>query len=137
VTPVGLDHEPCVCVRAKPRIIGNSPEKPFTRSSDSNANFTRTSDPTLLQSVSALSPSFYGGFPTADLSHFEKGGERTVMQTLNLFCGKLLALGKREDGQAMAEYGVILALIAVIVVASVAALGVDVKSAFDKIVGAI
>lgn len=50
---------------------------------------------------------------------------------------RLSELRTREDGQAMAEYGIILALVAVVVIASVQALGVDVKGAFDAIVGGI
>jgi pilus assembly protein Flp/PilA len=49
----------------------------------------------------------------------------------------LLKTLRREDGQAMAEYGIILALIAVVVIASVAFLGTDIKAAFDTIVGKI
>lgn len=49
----------------------------------------------------------------------------------------LLKTLRREDGQAMAEYGIILALIAVVVIASVAFLGNDIKAAFDSIVAGI
>jgi pilus assembly protein Flp/PilA len=41
---------------------------------------------------------------------------------------------KREEGQAMAEYGIILALIAVVVIALVATLGGQIKNAFQSIV---
>jgi len=42
---------------------------------------------------------------------------------------------KREEGQAMAEYGIILALIAAVVVATLAILGTKIESAFTTIVG--
>ena len=42
---------------------------------------------------------------------------------------------KREEGQAMAEYGIILALIAAVVVVTLATLGTKIESAFTTIVG--
>jgi pilus assembly protein Flp/PilA len=44
---------------------------------------------------------------------------------------------KKEEGQAMAEYGIILALIAAVVIASLVLLGKQVKAAFDAITGAL
>lgn len=46
---------------------------------------------------------------------------------------RVLDVRDREEGQAMAEYGIILALIAVICVASVGFLGGRVLNAFDTI----
>jgi pilus assembly protein Flp/PilA len=40
---------------------------------------------------------------------------------------------KDEDGQAMVEYGLIIALIAVVVIAAVVLLGKQIKAAFDAI----
>jgi len=42
---------------------------------------------------------------------------------------------KREEGQAMAEYGIILALIAAVVIAVLATLGTKILNAFNTIVG--
>lgn len=42
---------------------------------------------------------------------------------------------KRQEGQAMAEYGIILALIAAVVIAVLATLGTSILDAFNKIVG--
>ena len=42
-----------------------------------------------------------------------------------------------EEGQALVEYGLLVALIAVVVVGSVVLLGADVKTAFDNIVAKI
>jgi pilus assembly protein Flp/PilA len=39
----------------------------------------------------------------------------------------------REEGQAMAEYGIILALIAVIVAVAVGVLGTDISGALGKV----
>jgi pilus assembly protein Flp/PilA len=50
---------------------------------------------------------------------------------------RLFELRTKEDGQAMAEYGIILALVAVVVIASVQALGIDVRGAFDSVVNGI
>jgi pilus assembly protein Flp/PilA len=44
---------------------------------------------------------------------------------------------KREDGQTMAEYGIILALIAVIVAAAVLALGGKISSTLQSVVDAL
>ena len=44
---------------------------------------------------------------------------------------------KREEGQAMAEYGIILALIAAIVISLVALLGTDIKAALKTVTDAL
>ena len=41
---------------------------------------------------------------------------------------------KREEGQAMAEYGLILALIAVVVVIALTAIGTNVNTKFNAVV---
>lgn len=43
---------------------------------------------------------------------------------------------KREDGQAMVEYGLILALVSVIAVGTLATIGTDVLGAFESVVAA-
>ena len=43
----------------------------------------------------------------------------------------------REDGQAMVEYGIILALVSVVAIALLATIGLDVKAAFKTIVDAL
>jgi pilus assembly protein Flp/PilA len=42
---------------------------------------------------------------------------------------------KRQEGQAMAEYGIILALIAAVVIATLALLGTKIETAFTTITG--
>lgn len=42
---------------------------------------------------------------------------------------------KREEGQAMAEYGIILALVAAVVILTLVTLGTKIESAFTTIVG--
>jgi pilus assembly protein Flp/PilA len=44
---------------------------------------------------------------------------------------------KRQEGQAMAEYGIILALIAAVVIALLVTLGSDIQSALQKVVDAL
>lgn len=44
---------------------------------------------------------------------------------------------KRQEGQAMAEYGVILALIAAICVVALTSLGGDIKTALNTVVNAL
>ena len=41
---------------------------------------------------------------------------------------------KRQEGQAMAEYGIILALIAAVVIALLVTLGADIKAALNTLV---
>jgi pilus assembly protein Flp/PilA len=41
---------------------------------------------------------------------------------------------KRQEGQAMAEYGIILALIAAVVIALLVTLGTDIKNALQSLV---
>ena len=48
------------------------------------------------------------------------------------FLSRLVAL-RQEKGQTMAEYGIILAVIAIIAFAAVAAVGLDVDAVFDDI----
>jgi pilus assembly protein Flp/PilA len=43
-------------------------------------------------------------------------------------------LVSREEGQAMVEYGLILALVSVVAIATLAIIGEDVKGAFESIV---
>jgi len=44
---------------------------------------------------------------------------------------------KREEGQAMAEYGIILALVAAVVIALLVTLGTDIKNALQTVVDAL
>jgi pilus assembly protein Flp/PilA len=56
---------------------------------------------------------------------------------MNTFLANLylraITIRDREEGQAMAEYGIILALIAVLVIATVALLGHQILAAFTTI----
>jgi Flp pilus assembly pilin Flp len=47
----------------------------------------------------------------------------------------LFALSRREDGQTMAEYGVVLAVITLLVVAALTALSGGISSAIDAVTG--
>jgi len=50
---------------------------------------------------------------------------------------RFVARFEREDGQALAEYGLILALIAVVAIAALTTLGVAVSGTLDDITGAL
>ena len=56
---------------------------------------------------------------------------------MNTFLANLylraITVRDREEGQAMAEYGIILALVAVIVIGAVTLLGTDIKAAFVNV----
>jgi pilus assembly protein Flp/PilA len=57
---------------------------------------------------------------------------------LSSFCQMALGLIGRmraEDGQTMAEYGILLAVIAVVVVVAAIVLGQDISSLFNKVAG--
>jgi pilus assembly protein Flp/PilA len=49
----------------------------------------------------------------------------------------LIARLRDESGQALVEYGMLVALIAVICIGAVTALGLDVQGAFNSIVAAL
>ena len=44
---------------------------------------------------------------------------------------------RREEGQTMTEYGILLALIAVVVIAALLLLGPAIKSVFDSVTGSL
>ena len=46
-------------------------------------------------------------------------------------------ISRRQEGQAMAEYGIILALIAAVVIGTLVTLGGDILTAFQKITAAL
>ena len=61
------------------------------------------------------------------------------MALLNAIIYQLVGLAresKREEGQALAEYGLILALIAVVAVAALTALGLAVSGQLDEVTSA-
>ena len=49
---------------------------------------------------------------------------------------KVVALKSREEGQGLAEYGMILALIAVVCIGVVTTLGTDIQGVFSAMSGA-
>jgi pilus assembly protein Flp/PilA len=49
----------------------------------------------------------------------------------------LFARIQREEGQAMVEYGLILALVSILGIAALTLIGTDVKSAFEKVAAAL
>ena len=57
-----------------------------------------------------------------------KGGDSRMFKSL-------FALSRREDGQTMAEYGVVLAVITLLVVAALTALSGGISSAIDAVTG--
>lgn len=56
---------------------------------------------------------------------------------LQLMVAHLRALFGREEGQGMVEYGLILALIAVVVIVAVTTIGTDLNTKFNDIATAI
>ena len=64
-----------------------------------------------------------------------------MSEKLMLFVGKVFArfdeLKSREDGQALVEYGLILALVAVVCIAALQALGTNVAGQLQAIATAI
>jgi Flp pilus assembly pilin Flp len=51
--------------------------------------------------------------------------------------GRLAGLGEREDGQTMAEYAILVAVIAVVVLAAAVFLGNSISSIFSSLAGHI
>ena len=60
-----------------------------------------------------------------------------MLSRINEALLRFVARFEREDGQALAEYGLILALIAVVAVAALTTLGVAVSGTLDDITGAL
>jgi pilus assembly protein Flp/PilA len=49
----------------------------------------------------------------------------------------IISLMKDERGQGMAEYGLIIALVAIVVIVALTALGTALKGKFDKVTGTL
>ncbi len=60
-----------------------------------------------------------------------------MFSTMNAALRTLLARFDREEGQALAEYGLLLALIAVVCVSALVALGMAIAPAVGPIIGAL
>jgi pilus assembly protein Flp/PilA len=60
-----------------------------------------------------------------------------MLATVGPFLRGLIARWEREDGQALAEYGLILALIVVAAILALTALGVAIATQFDAIVAVL
>lgn len=59
------------------------------------------------------------------------------MLALRTFASSLLATLHREEGQTMAEYGLLLAVIAVVVVAAAVILGSSISNLFTTVAGSM
>jgi pilus assembly protein Flp/PilA len=59
-----------------------------------------------------------------------------MLSTTNQVLRTLVARIDREDGQALAEYGLLLALIAVVCIAALTALGLAISGTLGSITGA-
>jgi Flp pilus assembly pilin Flp len=82
-------------------------------------------------------------FPfAAQLSQFQRAGRRAWiagrevkrMTYLNGYFARLLAAGRREEGQTMAEYGVILAVITVAIIAVLVLLSDGIRNNLQAVV---
>ena len=60
-----------------------------------------------------------------------------MLSNLMDFVYGFMARAKAEEGQAMVEYGLILALVSVVALATLAAIGVDIGTAFTRVSTAI
>ncbi len=58
---------------------------------------------------------------------------KEVNSVLDNFIAKLYLMTRREDGQAMAEYGIILALVAVVCIAGFLLLGTQISAKITKL----
>ncbi len=56
---------------------------------------------------------------------------------LNIIALRIMALRNREEGQALVEYALILGLIAVLAIAALQLIGLDVQGALNDIADAI
>ncbi|HEY2771045.1 MAG TPA: Flp family type IVb pilin [Solirubrobacteraceae bacterium] len=60
-----------------------------------------------------------------------------MWNSLYQLAGALVARVHREEGQSMAEYGILLAVIAVVVLTAAALLGTQISSVFNNIANSI
>jgi pilus assembly protein Flp/PilA len=61
------------------------------------------------------------------------GGENTMFSSLYQLAGALVARVQREEGQSMAEYGILIAVIGVVVLVAAALLGTSISSVFNSL----
>jgi pilus assembly protein Flp/PilA len=59
------------------------------------------------------------------------------MNHLQLFFGRVALLRKRQDGQALIEYALIISLIAVVAIAALQMTGTNIKSVLNHIAGEV
>jgi len=60
-----------------------------------------------------------------------------MLNKLNLLVGALFSRMQREEGQTMAEYGILIAVIAVVVIVAATLLGTKISSVFNSVAGSI
>lgn len=60
-----------------------------------------------------------------------------MWNSLYQLAGALVARVQREEGQSMAEYGILLAVIAVVVLTAAALLGTQISGVFNNIANSI
>ena len=63
--------------------------------------------------------------------------EHYPKEEVNTIVSKIKALIKRQDGQTMAEYGIILVVIALVGIIGATLLGGDIKAVFESVAGKI
>ena len=78
-----------------------------------------------------FAPPVSGSYPQVQQLHFLSRRRREVKQVLNIF--DLFANAKREEGQTMAEYGVVLAVITIAVFGALALLSGNIVSAVNRV----
>jgi pilus assembly protein Flp/PilA len=66
-----------------------------------------------------------------------KGGDLNMLDILRVIGSPLIARLRVEEGQTMAEYGLLLAVIAVIVVVAALVLGSSISALFNGVAGSM
>jgi Flp pilus assembly pilin Flp len=88
--------------------------------------------------TAALDPTpndFHPGGARHEAARLERQGEE--VKRMNNFFAKLYLWTQREEGQTMAEYGVVLAVITVAIVATLGLLSGKINSALSAVIAAI
>jgi Flp pilus assembly pilin Flp len=78
--------------------------------------------------------------PTTTLPDHAKGGELVLKLfafTQAFATGTVDALRRREEGQTMAEYGVVLAVITLAIIAAITLLSTNVQNAIENVAGVL
>jgi Flp pilus assembly pilin Flp len=84
-----------------------------------------------------FNPPFAGSYPQHSTSFFHPHSRRREVKQVLKFFNTLASYRTREEGQTMAEYGVVLAVITIAVFGALALLSGNIVAALERVAGFI